>query len=885
MKKILLFLAAAMVAIPVSAQKGGWAKVGADKARGLERVREGSYAENQQLYVLDVQAMRQTLAQAPDKFSGQPGVEILIPNADGALEKFVVWENSNFAPGLQAQFPDIRAYAGKGIDDKYATINFSMSPQGIQTMVLRADKGSEFIEPYTSDRSVYVFFDSKTRSKATLPLVCTTEDVALNVELLRGNETALSNNGVYKTMRLALSCTGEYAQYFGGTVADALAAMNATMTRVNGVFERDLALHLNIIENNTLVIYTNPLSDPYAAASNMNLWNGQLQTTLTNVIGEANYDIGHLFGASGGGGNAGCIGCVCNPGKGSAITSPADNVPMGDFFDIDYVAHEMGHQLGGNHTFSHGGENNQVNVEPGSGSTIMAYAGITGATDVQPHSDDYFTYRSILQIQSNLANKTCPVTVTMTNQTPVISAGPDWTIPKGTAFILTGTGSDADGDALTYTWEQNDDASGASLGNPGSFPAGNKLTGPNFRSLTPTASSVRYMPAYETVLNGSLASTWEAVSTVGRNLNFTLTARDNAAGGGQTQTDATIITVSGTAGPFALTSQNASGISWTQGSTQTVTWSVNNTNTLAGSSNVNIKLSLDNGVTWPITLASNVPNDGSETITVPNVAAPYCRLWIEPVANIYYAVNSTPFAIGYTVTTSCATYNNTSGFAIPDGVGAGYGPMATSNITVPATGTVGDVNVGLNVSHTWPNDLEITLLHNGTSVILWNRACGNNDNFNITLSDGSPNFTCVANMTGTYSPSQPLSAFNGLEANGVWTLQVRDGYQQDTGSVNSWSIEVCTQTATLSTPENGLANFAVYPNPNNGNFNIQFESTSGSGVNVMVHDIRGRAILSRNFANSGLFNQNVSLENAQSGIYMLTVSDGERKEVRKIVVE
>ena len=82
-------------------------------------------------------------------------------------------------------------------------------------------------------------------------------------------------------------------------------------------------------------------------------WNAQLQSTLTSIIGEANYDIGHMFGASGGGGNAGCIGCVCvNGSKGSGITSPADGIPQGDNFDIDYVVHEVGHQLGANHTFS-----------------------------------------------------------------------------------------------------------------------------------------------------------------------------------------------------------------------------------------------------------------------------------------------------------------------------------------------------------------------------------------------------------------------------------------------------------------------------------------------------------------------------------------------------
>src|SRR5690606_25986509 len=161
-------------------------------------------------------------------------------------------------------------------------------------------------------------------------------------------------------------------------------------------------------------------TDPYSPASGMNNWNGQLQATLTSVIGDANYDIGHLFGATGGGGNAGCIGCVCGPGKGSAYTSPADGIPSGDFFDIDYVAHEMGHQLGANHAFSHQNEGAGVNVEPGSGSTIMCYAGITNY-DVQAHSDDYFTYRSILQIQNNLATKTCPVSTPITgNSAPVV---------------------------------------------------------------------------------------------------------------------------------------------------------------------------------------------------------------------------------------------------------------------------------------------------------------------------------------------------------------------------------------------------------------------------------------------------------------------------------
>ncbi len=887
MKKALLFCAFALAFGQLSAQKGAWTKVSAEKASGLERVKATEYSQNQQLLQLDETALRQSLSNVADKFSGLPGVEVSFPNVNGATEKFLVWENSNFVPELQAQFPNIRSYAGVGVTDKAASINFSVSPLGVQTMVLRGDRSSEFIEAYTKDRSVYVLFDSKTRISGNLPFVCSTPDVALSQELGQAAETNRSNSGVFKTMRLALSCTGEYGVYFGGTVAGALAAMNATMTRCNGVFEKDLALHLNMIANTT-IIYTNPTTDPYSPASGMANWNTQLQNNLTSVVGDANYDIGHLFGASGGGGNAGCIGCVCNAGKGSGITSPADNVPMGDNFDIDYVAHEMGHQLGGNHTFTFSTENNTVNVEPGSGSTIMAYAGITGATDVQAHSDPYFTYRSILQIQTNLATKTCPVTTPLTNQTPVVNAGADWTIPKGTAFILTGTGSDPDGTPITFCWEENDDANVSSdpaTAEAASYPSGTKTNGPNFRSVNPTTEPVRYMPNYATVLGGNVSNQWEAVSTVARTLNFTLTGRDNIAGGGQTQTDAMVVTVSNLAGPFAFTSQNTSGISWTQGSTQTITWSVANTASLVGSANVNLKLSTDNGATWTM-LVANTPNDGSETITVPNVAAPYCRLMIEPTGNIYYAVNSTPFAIGYTVTTTCTTYSSTSALTVPDGTGANTpGAVVANAISVPNTGTISDVNVMLNVTHTYPNDLVIGLNHpDGTQDLLWNRSCGGNDNFNVTLSDGAAAFTCGANMTGTFAPYSPLAVYNGKPANGTWTLLAADYYVGDTGTINSWSVEICTQSVQLSTPDMGLADFVVYPNPNNGAFNISFNSNSTQGVKVMVHDMRGRQVYANNYANTSAFNQDIQLNNVQSGVYLLTVTDGERKEVKKIVI-
>ena len=366
MKKILLLVVFILsVSLSFSQRSASWKLFENNKAITSEKIRQTPYSVNQKLFQFDAAQFKQSLANVPQKSSGHAGVVIQLPNSNGDLEKFQVWESSNFEPALQAQFPEIRAYVGKGITDPSAVLNFSLSPRGIQTMVFRAGMGTEFIEPYTKDSSVYIIFDSATRLGGKLPFNCSTEDIAINQSLsTKLVNSTLSSAQSYKTMRLALSCTGEYGQYHGGTVNAALAAMNATMTRCNGVFEKDLAVKLLIIANDNLVIYTDPTTDPYSDAANMGNWNAELQATLTSVITDAGYDIGHMFGASGGGGNAGCIGCVCvNGSKGSGITSPADDIPEGDTFDIDYVAHEMGHQMGGFHTFTHTTENNAVNVQ------------------------------------------------------------------------------------------------------------------------------------------------------------------------------------------------------------------------------------------------------------------------------------------------------------------------------------------------------------------------------------------------------------------------------------------------------------------------------------------------------------------------------------------
>jgi subtilisin-like proprotein convertase family protein len=668
--------------------------------------------------------------------------------------------------------------------------------------------------------------------------------------------------------------------------AAVLAAMVTTMTRVNGVYERDMSLTMQLVPNNDAIIFVT--SDNFDN-SNASTLIGQSQTTIDNIIGNANYDIGHTV--STGGGGLASLGSVCNnSNKARGITgSPA---PVGDAFDIDYVAHEIGHQFGANHTFNGLGGNcttgtrsGMTAVEPGSGSTIMAYAGICSGVDVQPNSDDHFHAVSIGEMMAHITGPgNCVAGVPNGNVPPVVNAGSNYTIPTGTAFKLIGSAIDANGDALTYTWEQLDNQT-FQVTQP---PTATNTGGPNFRSMSPSTSPIRYMPNFTSVLANNLTPTWEVVTNVARTMNFALTVRDNRSpNGGQTGRDDVAITTVAT-GPFRVTSQNTDGISWTQGTTQAITWDVaGTTGNGINTPNVKILLSSDNGQTFT-TLVESTPNDGTENITVPNVAAPFNRIMVEAIGNIFYAVNSKPFAIGYTVSTVCNTYTNSTPMTIPDGAGNNVaGPTATSTINVPATGTISDVNVTINGTHTYFWDLVARVTHpDGTSARTLNRNCNQvSTGFNILFNDGAPAIVCSANATGTYAPADPLAVFNGKPSNGNWSLIVNDFWGGDTGTINSWSMEICSQVTTLVTPDFGLAEFSVFPNPSNGAFTVQFNSDSTNDVQISVHDIRGRNIFTNRYNNTGIFVQNIELAKVQAGVYLVTVQDGDKKDVRRIIVK
>ena len=684
-----------------------------------------TFPKDFKLFELDILQLRAELFKVVNN-EVQHTVIISIPNVEGIFEEFEVVEASNFEPALQYRFPEIRAFSGVGISDKYATLKISYSPQGIQTMVFRAGKPNEYIEPYSADHSVYAVFVPY-RNGLQLPWACSTPDAYMMADLNHEVSTvtvAARSGGDLKTMRLAQSVTAEYSNYFGATSAAqsglVLAAVNNTLTRCNGVYEKDLALHLNLIANTTDVFYYSASTDPYSAAATGSggAWNTELQSTLTSVIGEANYDIGHLFGASGGGGNAGCIGCICTNGsKGSGYTSPSDAIPSGDNFDIDYVVHEIGHQLGGNHTFSHDNEGTGVNKEVGSGITIMGYAGIT-SQDVANHSIAFYHQASIAQIQTNLGTKTCPVTTSITanNATPVVATVSNYTIPISTPFALTGSATDANGDPLTYSWEQNDNASASQTGTS-SIASITKTTGPNFISFSPTTSPTRLFPRLASILTGAVTTgpltggdagtTTEALSSVARTLNFRLTVRDNAVYSstspikvGQTQFTNMVVTVSSAAGPFTVTAPNTN-VSWGASTSQTITWNVASTTaTPVSCANVKISLSTDGGQTFPFIITESTPNDGTEVITMPVVSASTtARIKIEAVGNIFFDISNTNF----TITASSNGFEFTS--------------PASTNITCASAATA-SVSLGTTVTGVYNTAINLTAsgIPSGTTV-------------------------------------------------------------------------------------------------------------------------------------------------------------------------
>jgi subtilisin-like proprotein convertase family protein len=926
--------------------------------------------------------------EATDPEGGTRFLEMTLPMPDGTFARFSVQKTDLMAPALAARYPEIQTYIGRGIDNPLARARFNLGPGGFHGQVLSPD-GTVYIDPASKQdlASVITYYnrDHNGDEQRYQCLVQTLNEAARP----SGPREAARSGSELRTFRLAVSATAEYTTFHGGP-ANTLDAIVTVVNRVTGIYELEFAIRFQLVANNDWLLFTDAQSDPFTNTSASSMLS-QNQTTIDTLIGADNYDVGHVF-ATGGGGLATVGSAGVNGIKARGVSGFAN--PLGDPFAVSLVAHELGHQFGGSHTFNGdsgncaGGNRTASSAyEPGSGSTIMAYAGICGNDNLQNFSDPYFHSASFDDIIAyvDLTIPQIGIRTATGNSVPTVDAGPDYTIPARTPFQLEATGSDPDGNgSLTYNWEQRD------LGPALDLSAPDNGSSPLFRSFSPTTEASRTFPRLSSLLNNT-PSAGETLPSTNRDLNFRVTVRDNQPGGGGVDTDDMTVTVVDTGSPFAVTSPNTA-VSWPALSQQTVTWDVaGTTGNGINVSEVAIKLSTDGGLTFPLTLRAATPNDGTETISIPNLPTTTARLRLEAVNNIFFDVSDQNFTIaeptdsfvivpdstrgsicntgvvtfryelvaftGFNdpVVMTTTTYDDdiapdpivspalpgnvyfltvaTTQFTEPGeytfdltGISGAIersvaftvvvveeAPAATS-LTGPPSGTTGastspefawtavgdaesyrlevdadptfgsplvretgstgigdfdailqegtpyywrvfsinacgetvsstsyfvtgitlqesfcsspgapipdgslsgetytlvfpqsgellDLNLSLDITHTWVGDLGVRLRHNESAleVQLVDRpgrgdsGFGSSaDDMNIilddeagaTVEDGAP-FT----IGGSYSPNEPLSTFDGIDANGTWVLTITDAATGDTGTLNSWCLE------------------------------------------------------------------------------------------------
>ena len=568
---------------------------------------------------------------------GKDYLELPLPN--GQQMQFKVEPSKVMAPELATRYPQIRTW--KVFNPEKPTISgrIDLTPRGFHGLINTQEGERVFIEPRgESSLNEYVSRNSTQGSNTGDTFNCQVHgdsSSAIKQSPLELEKRLLSRPASsLRTYRIAIATTGEYAQLFGGTQEGALAGVVTTVNRLNQVFERDLSIRLELVGNNDKLIYTSLSADPYSNEDASAMVEENI-VNINAVIGADNYDIGHVFGTGNTGGLA-FLSSACGTYKAGGVTG--SNSPEGEAFDIDYVAHEIGHQLGASHTFnghqlncSAGNRAAETAVEPGSGSSIMGYAGICGTDNLQTNSDAFFHSVSINQINAytrNALGSNCGVQSSQDNNDPTVSAGVDYTIPAETPFKLTGSSSDEDNDPVLHSWEQTD------LGSAGGLYT-DLGDNPLFRTWPPVSSASRYFPKLIDTLNNT-NTLGELLPTTDRQLNFRLLARDYK--GGVTQDNVTLNVIN-TGRPFAVLSQkNPTTVSANQ--SISVSWDVANTaQQPINCSHVNIGLIDNKGMSR--SLATNILNDGAHDLTIPYdvVRLENAHLQVSCVSNIFFAVS------------------------------------------------------------------------------------------------------------------------------------------------------------------------------------------------------------------------------------------------------
>jgi hypothetical protein len=799
--------------------------------------------------ILDVPAMKSFLWSLPNERNVAnrnlaPIIEL--PKPDGSIARFHVWESSIQAPALQARFPNIRTFAGQGIDDPYATIRLDFTERGFHAQVLTVN-GTYYIDPYAiGDMEQYISYFRKDLSRQT-NFHCDVEDVMRNTE----NVIEAECRGTQlRTFRLAVANTGEYAQapgIFAGTNPALLhSAIVTTVNRVVGVYEVEIAVRLELVALNANVEFLDALTDPFNGNNNANVLINESQVVIDANIGPLNYDIGHTF--STGGGGLAQLQSVCGSSKARGITG--SSFPVGDAYDIDYVAHEMGHQFGGNHSMAGCGSSpNSTKYEVGSGTTIQAYAGICGTQNIQPNSDPFFHAISFDEISNFLSlggGGTCGVVTPTGNLIPVIDPLPNnnLSIPVNTPFTLTGSATDANGDAITYCWEQWDFSGSATWNAGATASAGNTV--PLFKSRIPKTTGSRTFPDMAVILAGYPANPpsamgglkGETLSPVPRTIKFKLTVRDNRAGGGGVASlgaggcqGAAIFQVNVVGSTPFLVSVPNGGEVYAGGSTQTVTWDVAGTNAApVNVANVRILLSTDGGLTYPTVLLGSTANDGSESVSMPLVSTTTARIKVEAIDNIFFDISNADFTLtppptGFDFTSPAPVVSSCpAGASMQVVLGTTSVGGFSNAISLSATGNPAGTTVGFSANPVTPgNNVTVTL--NNTNTL----AAGN---YVVTITGtatGAP--TRTRDLTFSITPGSG-PAITADPANQTICAGGNTSFSVTSASATSFQWQVSTDGGVNYS---NIPNGGVYSGATTATLNI-------TGATLTMNNYRYRAI-------------------------------------------
>jgi len=794
--------------------------------------------QSYRLVALDPVVFGEIVALAPMEFTEaarKVAVVMTLPMPDGSTGRFQIQETQLMAPELAAKFPEIRTWTGQGIDDPSATARIDWTPHGFHAMVLSTTFGRVFIDPQSRGDTInYMSYYARDlpprerRGATRLPPIDLGALLSGPMRQRSGSVSALSSGTQLRTYKLAVAATGEYTAFFGGTVPLGLAAIVTAVNRVVGIYEVEVAVRMQLVASNNLIVYTDAATDPYTNGNGSTMLM-ENQTNLDAVILPANYDIGHVFSTGGGGVAQLRVPCVAGL-KARGVTGSPN--PTGDAFWVDYVAHEMGHQFGGNHSFNSvagncsGGNRNVLTAyEPGSGSTIMAYAGICGADDLQPNSDPYFhsvSFDEIVAFTTTSPGNTCGVQTPTFNILPVVTMPPGgFTIPARTPFALTGSATDADGDALTYNWEEYDLGSAGAPGRP--------TFAPFFRSWSATTSPTRTFPRLSNLLGNTLAI-GEVLPNTTRALAFRMTVRDNRSGGGGVVYGTLAFAVTTAAGPFEVTSPNTN-VAWAKESTQTVTWNVANTTAAPVScANVDILLSTDGGNTFSTPLLAGTPNDGTQLVTLPNVNTTTARIKVACSTNVFFDISNVNFTIGVNpgpiVVTTAATSPGQTGATLNGTVSSNgsattvtfnYGTTiayGTTVAAVPSPLASGAVNTPVSAAVT--GLVCNTLYHfrvtgvngdgtnNGNDLTFTTSACPILTNTTTTLaSDNNPSAAGTAvGFTATVNGTAPSGTVvfrdGGVTISGCAAVATTGSGDTRTAACTTSSLTVGTHTITAA---------------------------------------------------------------------------------------